>query len=195
MNQLPVVYLGVSLLCKWPCKQDWLKLSLSISNRLVAWKNHYLSMGRHITLINSVLSTLLTYWMLVFDLSKWVRGSINRVCHYFLWRRCDPTKPKCRLVVWTQVCESKNQGGWDILNLADFNHALFGQMVVEALLVYKFLLVWCHCVKLCFKYMNDFSFSCHPRTKSFFWKGLLNCRAALHSSVDVFVKGRNGTSF
>lgn len=69
-------------------------------------------------MINSVLSVLPTYWMSVFELPKWVYREIDRVRHDFLWNGCDISKPKCRLVAWFKICNSKDHGRWGILDIS-----------------------------------------------------------------------------
>jgi hypothetical protein len=50
--------------------------------RLPSWK------GR-LTLINSVLSSIPRYTLMVFLLSKWAKKQLGRICGSFLWMVCD----------------------------------------------------------------------------------------------------------
>lgn len=71
-----MTYLGVQIFGDRPRKHDWLKLTLSINNRLVAWNSRHLSLGGRIVLVNYPtcgLSAIPTYWMSVFELPPWVR--------------------------------------------------------------------------------------------------------------------------
>lgn len=63
----------------------------------------------------------------MFELPKWVYREIDRVRHDFLWNGCDISKPKCRLVAWFKICNSKDHGRWGILDISDFNSALLGK--------------------------------------------------------------------
>lgn len=65
---LPITYLGVSFSGRQPRRQDWMKLILMVRSKLLSWKANYLSLGDHLTLTNSVLTSIPTYWMSVFKL-------------------------------------------------------------------------------------------------------------------------------
>lgn len=127
VDQLPVTYLGIPFSGRQPYKQDWLKLTLSLSNHLVVWNNRYLFFGGRIILINAFISALPTYWISIFELPIWVHRSIDRVRRDFLWSGCDLSQPKWRLAAWPQFYKFKDQGGWGIWNLADFKYALLGK--------------------------------------------------------------------
>lgn len=108
-NLLQVTYFGIPLFGRRPRKQDWLSLTQSTNIHLASWNTSYLSLGGLIVLVNSVLSTLPTYWMSVFELPKWVLWEIDRISCDFLWSEFDIFKPKC-LVAWSLICKSKEQG-------------------------------------------------------------------------------------
>ncbi|XP_039127495.1 uncharacterized protein LOC120263599 [Dioscorea cayenensis subsp. rotundata] len=123
---LLVTYLGIPISGRRPRKQDWESLIAKVRGRLSSWKSSYLSIGSQLTLVNSVLSTLPTYWMSLFRLPKWVIKAIDRIRRDFLWSGPDIDHPGCRLVAWKNICRAKEQGGWGILDLSTFNLALLG---------------------------------------------------------------------
>lgn len=126
-NRLLVTYLGISISRRSPRRQDQLRLTCMIRARLTSWKLRYISTGDRLALINSILSTIPTYWMSVFELPKWVIHDIDKIRRDFLWNTKESAHSKCRLVVQPQVCKTKNQKGWGVLNLRDFNYALLGK--------------------------------------------------------------------
>lgn len=102
--------------------------------------------------------------------------------------------PKCRLVAWTQIYKSKDQGGWGILHLADFNQALSGKWWGK----FSISNNPCWSEIIAFNYAPSGGsidlFHATPRIKSFFWKGLLNCREGFLSAVEVSIKDGRDTS-
>lgn len=136
-----------------------------------------------IMLINSILSSLPTYWMSVFELPSWVRKEINWILRDFLWSCCNISKPKYRLTAWSHICKFKNQGGYGILDLTNFNLALLGKWW------WKFYscsnLVWSEIIAFNYMSKGDLISLLHstPRKASFFWKGLLKCKAAFPVSI------------
>lgn len=78
-------------------------------------------------MLNFILTAIPTYWMLIFKLPCWVLSSIERIHKDFLWSRSDHQHRKVRLVNWNRICRSREQGGWNILNVENFNIALLGK--------------------------------------------------------------------
>lgn len=124
---LPVNYLGILVAGRRPRRQDWEGIILKVRNRLASWKGRFLSFGGRLTLINSVLTALPTYWMSMFRLPEWVSKKIDRIRRDFLWSGPDIEQPTCRLVCWKNLCRPRVQGGWGILDLKTFNQALLGK--------------------------------------------------------------------
>lgn len=88
------------------------------------WKVQHIFLNGRLTLVNTVLFTILTSWMSVFEQPKWVSREIGKIRRNFLWKGWDIILVKCRLVSWNLMCKSKEQGEWGVLNLIDFNHTL-----------------------------------------------------------------------
>lgn len=77
LGLLPVSYLGIPLCSRRPRRQDWEGLILKVKSRLSTWKVQHLSLGGRLTLVNSVLSAIPTYWMSIFRLPCWVTKKID----------------------------------------------------------------------------------------------------------------------
>ncbi|XP_039120313.1 uncharacterized protein LOC120256691 [Dioscorea cayenensis subsp. rotundata] len=185
VGRLPVHYLGIPISGRRPRKQDWRNLIDKIKGRLSSWKSNYLSISGRLTLLNSVLSSLPTYWMSIFRLPRWVIKDIDRARRDFLWSGHDIDIPKCRLVAWQNICRSKEQGGWGILDLYAFNRALLGKWR------WKFLTDsnWCCAKVIKFNYnLSSWNLFCLPRGRvSFFWSGVLKGFSAFNGCVTVKV--------
>lgn len=98
VGMLPITYLGISILGCRPQRQDWEGIILKVRKRLVSWKGRFLSLGVKLTLINLVLSALLTYWMSIFCLPAWVIKKIDQIRRDFLWSGMEIDNPVCHLV-------------------------------------------------------------------------------------------------
>lgn len=127
VDLLPVSYLGIPIAGRRPRRQDWEGIILKIRRRLASWKMLHLSLGGRLTLMNSVLSTIPTYWMSIFRMPCWVIKKNDRIRRDFLWSGHDINHPRCHLVRWNNLCRPRDQGGWGILDLARFNQALLGK--------------------------------------------------------------------
>lgn len=64
--------------------------------------------------------------MSLYQLPAWVIKDIDRIQRDFLWSGPDIEHPGCRLVVWNNICHSKEQGGWGIMDLSSFNLHCWG---------------------------------------------------------------------
>lgn len=124
---LPLTYLGVPISGRRPKREDWTKLTSLVRAKLSSWKSTYLSLGGCLTLLNSVLSSVPTFWMSVFKLPSWVIKEIDKIRRDFLWKGPDLDSKGMRLVAWDRLCHPRSMGGWGILNLHSFNNALLAK--------------------------------------------------------------------
>jgi hypothetical protein len=76
-----------------------------------------------LVLVNSVLSSLPTYFMLSLRLPPAIIEVIDRARRHCLWRRKDKEKVNS-LAAWDMVCKPKEKGGLGIINLKIQNTAL-----------------------------------------------------------------------
>jgi hypothetical protein len=121
LSSLPMKYLGLSLHWKKPSRREWKYLIDKISKKLPTWKYKLLSIGGHLVLLNSVLSTIPLYYFTLFKILIWVIHKIDPIWKRFLWSGPEILKKKCHLVKWAIVCCPKDVGGWGVLNLEHMN--------------------------------------------------------------------------
>nr|CAD1820644.1 unnamed protein product [Ananas comosus var. bracteatus] len=78
-HSFPFNYLGLPLSPKKLCKADYLPLIEKLDNRLAGWKGLLLSRGGRLVLLNSVLSSIPTFFCSAYLLPTWVIKSIDKI--------------------------------------------------------------------------------------------------------------------
>ena len=98
-----------------------------MKRRLAGWKWVYLSKGGIVTLIKSILSNLLTYFLSLFPIpTNKVANQIEQLQRNFLWSGLGD-ESKFHLFNWNQVYDPLSAGGLAIRNLRHFNEVLLGK--------------------------------------------------------------------
>jgi hypothetical protein len=132
VGNFPLNYLGIPIHFRRLRNCDWVKNEEHFEKRLSSWKGKHLSIGGRLTLINSVLSSLPMYMMSFFSIPKGVLKKLDYFCSRFFWQG-DEDKNKYRLTKWSILCEPKDQGGLDILDLNTKNIALLSKWLYKLL--------------------------------------------------------------
>lgn len=123
MAAMPFTYLGLPMGSTRPTIKDMSPLVDRIERRLSSVVS-FLSYGDSLVLINSVLSSLPTYFMCTLVLPKGIIEIIDRARRRCLWRK-DKNKERVNsLASWEMVCRPKDKGGLGIINLQVQNRAL-----------------------------------------------------------------------
>ena len=125
-GSLPMKYLGLPLGAKFKDKTIWNPILEKMERKLVGWKRFYLSKGGRVTLIQSTLSNLPTYFLSLFPIPARVANRIEKLQWNFLWGSFED-EPKIHLVKWATVCAPISSGGLGIGKIRLFNKALLGK--------------------------------------------------------------------
>jgi hypothetical protein len=122
LGTMPFTYLGLPMGTTKPSIRDLSPLIDRVERRL-STVTSFLSYGDRLVLVNSVLSSLPTYFMLTLKLPPGLILVIDRARRHCLWKRKDKDKVNS-LAAWDMVCKPKNKGGLGIINLQIQNKAL-----------------------------------------------------------------------
>lgn len=144
-------------------------------------------------MVNSVLTALPTYWMSIFRLPAWVIKKIDQLRRDFLWTGPDIDNLACRLVSWKNLCRPRDHGGWGILDLQTFNHALLGKWW------WKFIAKdnWWLSEVIRFNYSLA-HWDLFPRRigrMSFIWRGVISCVPVLRACISHEIRTGQKTLF
>ena len=85
MGSFPFTYLGLPLKPTTLSKMEWQPILDRIDKRLASWKGHTLSRGGRLILVNSVLTNLPLYHVILFP-SAVGNHHIDRLRRAFLWK-------------------------------------------------------------------------------------------------------------
>ena len=77
---------------------------------LSKWKQRHLSFGGRVTLIQSVLTSILIYFLSFLRIPKKVEDKLVSLQHKFLWGGSADTN-KIAWIKWETVCLPKEKGG------------------------------------------------------------------------------------
>ena len=117
IKSFPCKYLGLPLHIRAIGRVDIQPLIDKVGGTLASWKGKLLNREGRLKLVNSVLSSLPTYFLTVFKLPKWGIKKIDRLRRSFLWKGEAETNGAHCLVNWCKTMRTKKFGGLGILDL------------------------------------------------------------------------------
>ena len=95
-----------------------------IGQRLQKWKGRWLNKARCLTIVTLVVSSMLSYHLMVFPLFTWARRKIDKIRISFLWKGKKNANGGHCLVNWPTVTKLKDLGGLGVPDLDRFGRAL-----------------------------------------------------------------------
>lgn len=113
---LPLLFLGLLL--------HFRQLGRVQVHRLPMWKGRFLNRVGRLKLVNSVRSSIPTYFLTIFNLKKWALKKMHKIRRGFLWKGTDNVSGGHCLVRWTKVLKPKAWGGLGVLDFVRFSRAL-----------------------------------------------------------------------
>ena len=123
VGSFPFTYLGLPMGLTKPQVKDYAPLICRIERRLSA-SSQFLSYAGRLQLVNSVISSLPTYYMCSLKLPVTVIDIIDKHRKNCLWRGSDFRKKGYNLAAWDLVRRPKSKGGLGVINLSLQNDAL-----------------------------------------------------------------------
>jgi hypothetical protein len=103
--------------------QDCLPLVGRVERRLVS-TSMLLSQGAKLQLVNSVLSSLVTFYLCSIKVPITIIKQVDKYRRHCLWRGSDMNAKKPPLATWKIVTKPKNRRGLGVINLRLQNDAL-----------------------------------------------------------------------
>ncbi len=183
----PFTYLGLPLSPKALHKTDYLPLIEKIDKRLAGWKGRMLSRASRLVLLNSVISSVPTFFSSAFRILDWLFKAVDRIRRGFFWKGKVPTSSFHCLVNWEQVCRPKCVGGLGIRSFRVTNSALLMKSFWNYYSAKE--LPWVRIL-----HHNDYkrrspcARGAPPTRCSPLWKGVLSTTGPFHTSV-IFTLG------
>jgi hypothetical protein len=124
IGSIPFTYLGLPVDANSRKASTWEPVVKAIEKRLISWKNHYVSLGGRVVLLNSMLASIPIFYLSFVKLLVSVRKTIIRLQRNYLWTRLSGAGCKISWVSWNDVCRPKNEGGLGVRDLKLFNVSL-----------------------------------------------------------------------
>lgn len=119
VGTMPFTYLGLPMGTTRPRVVDMAPLVDRVERRLIA-SAAFLPYGGRLTMINSVLYAIPTYYMCSLKLPKTVIDAIDTARRNYLWRGSNASVKRKSLASWDKVCRPKDKGGF---RCAEFVHS------------------------------------------------------------------------
>ena len=164
----PFTYLGLPLGLTKPRVDDFLPLINRCERRLTS-TSLFLSQAGKLQMVNSVFSSLPTFFMSTFLLHSSVREQVDKFRKHCLWRGSDDNSRINAKAAWSLVARTKQNGGLGVLDLRTQNEALLLKQL------HKFFnradIPWVHLVWE--KHYNNGKLPGHTKKGSFWWWDVL----------------------
>lgn len=111
VQNFPCKYLGLPLHFRQLRRVDYQPLLDKMAHRLPSWKGKFLNRVGRLKLLNTSLSSIPTYFQMVFAPKKWLLKRINKIRWVFLWNGFEDVRGGHCLVNSVKVQRPKKLGG------------------------------------------------------------------------------------
>ncbi|KAL6655429.1 hypothetical protein ACP70R_006255 [Stipagrostis hirtigluma subsp. patula] len=187
IGSLPFTYLGLPLGLEKPSVAECYPLVQRVERRMIAC-SQFLTQARRLQMVNSVLSSLPTFYMCSISIPVTVLDQIDKYRRHCLWRGSDPASKKPPLVSWDMVCKPKKHGGLGVIDLRVQNKALLMKNLHK--FYNKSDLPW---VSLVWEsYYSNGKLPSDRKIGSFWWKDVLKLQTEFKGMASCLVN--NGAS-
>ncbi|XP_071730763.1 uncharacterized protein [Rutidosis leptorrhynchoides] len=119
----PFTFLGISVGQNMHRFEGWKGVIDKVKNRLASWKANLLSFGGRLTLVKSVMGSIATFTMSLFEAPKKVIQRIESLRSSFFWGAKDNER-KIHWVNWRLIQNPYDKGGLSVNCLKSLNLAL-----------------------------------------------------------------------
>nr|XP_009759435.1 PREDICTED: uncharacterized protein LOC104211974 [Nicotiana sylvestris] len=123
IGSFPTSYLGLPLGASQRSTEIWNVVVEKFEKRLASWQHQYLFLGGRLTLTNSVLDNIPTYFMSLFPMPVKVQKQLDKIRRSFLWEG-NSSSHKFHLVKWAKITLPKTLGGLGAKDLALHNKSM-----------------------------------------------------------------------
>ncbi|KAJ0535599.1 putative RNA-directed DNA polymerase [Helianthus annuus] len=120
VGSFPFVYLGVPIGANMKRAVHWQPVIDKFIKKLSAWKAKTLSFAGRVTLAKSVLGSLPSYFLSLFNAPKVIVKKLESIRREFIWGRTN-LGHKIKWVRWEKMAKPKKLGGIGVGAIRDFN--------------------------------------------------------------------------
>ena len=133
VSRFPCTYLGLPLSLHKIKHGLLLPIIHRVDKRLSGWLATFLSFGGRLTLVNSVLAGIPSYYMSCFLWPKESLSRLEKLLRAFFWQGKNTVKGGQCLVAWQFVTLPRSAGGLGIRDLPAHNQAVLTKFVSRVL--------------------------------------------------------------
>ncbi|KAA3460126.1 reverse transcriptase [Gossypium australe] len=177
-------YLGVPLLHDRVTKSTLNFVIDKVRSKLQNWDARKLSLAGRITLAQSVLLTIPSYFMQSLVIPKGVCDEIERITRQFIWGG-SIGKSKPALIGWESICQPKTSGGLGFRYLHDHNTSFL--MKIGFNLVTRKDDLWVRVLRSKYGWKSQLPESIHRSQCSHLWRSLSKAWPLLSENLLWFV--------
>ncbi|KAA3460795.1 reverse transcriptase [Gossypium australe] len=162
-------YLGVPLLHDRVTKSTLNFVIEKVRSKLQKWEARKLSLAGRITLAQSVLLTIPSYFMQSLAIPKGVCDELEKIARQFIWGGAAGNT-KITLVGWDSICQPRTYGGLGLRHLQDHNNSFL--MKIGFNLVTRKDALWVQVLRSKYGWKDQLPESILKSQSSHLWKSL-----------------------